>query len=176
MIVTLIVTFLFAEEIIMIVFNTDRLIVRNFIDEDIDTLHAYRNDPECARYQIWKVRDKEGLKDFIKDVKNKKVGDDYTQLAITLKENNRHIGDLYIAKKDACLTIGYTISRPYQHNGYGIEVVSKLVAYIKEKLGKVEIVAMIDKDNSASINLINKLKFTNEGYNKVVDSLIFSLK
>jgi len=170
------VTFLFLEDIIMMVFNTDRLIVRYFMDEDIETLYAYRNDPECARYQIWKVRDKEGLKNFIKEVKNKKIGDDYTQLAIILKENNRHIGDLYIAKKDACFTIGYTISRPYQHNGYGIEVVSKLVSHIKQKFGKVEIVAMIDKDNKASINLINKLKFTNEGYNKIVDSIIFSLK
>ena len=47
------------------------------------------------------------------------------------------------------------------------------VANIRYK--NYEIVAMTDKENEASINLLKKLGFVNEGYEERVESYIFSL-
>ena len=63
----------------------------------------------------------------------------------------------------------------YQRNGYAFEILSNLIEVIHERYKNYEIVAMTDKENEASINLLKKLGFVNEGYEERVESYIFSL-
>ena len=35
--------------------HTTRLILRNFIDSDLESFLAYRNDPVVAKYQGWGI-------------------------------------------------------------------------------------------------------------------------
>ena len=37
---------------------TDRLILRPFIEDDLDAVHAYQGLPEVARYLYWDPRDR----------------------------------------------------------------------------------------------------------------------
>ena len=44
----------------------------------------------------------------------------------------------------------------YQRNGYAFEILSNLIEVIHERYKNYEIVAMTDKENEASINLLKK--------------------
>ena len=72
------------------------------------------------------------------------------------------------------LTLSF-FSYKYQRNGYAFEILSNLIEVIHERYKNYEIVAMTDKENEASINLLKKLGFVNEGYEERVESYIFSL-
>ena len=44
----------------------------------------------------------------------------------------------------------------YQRNGYAFEILSNLIEVIHERYKNYEIVAMTDKENESSINLLKK--------------------
>lgn len=35
------------------IIETDRLVLRNFKEKDIDILYSYRNNKNCSKYQRW---------------------------------------------------------------------------------------------------------------------------
>ncbi len=156
----------------MEILQTKRLIIRNFIESDIDTLFAYRNDKECSKYQRWDEKTHEQLREFIKQKKTSKIGDESSQFAITLQ--GEHIGDIFLAKRKQTFTIGYTIAPAYQRQGYASEVVLAMTQFLLDSYLCHEIVALVEPQNAASVQLLNKLGFTNEGYDKAIDSIIFS--
>ncbi|MGG7057860.1 GNAT family N-acetyltransferase [Clostridium nigeriense] len=156
-------------------FETKRLILRSFRDTDIDELFDYRNNYECKKYQRYDDTSKNYLINLINVNKNIVFLSEAEQhLAITLKTGEL-IGDLSIFFKNRTITIGYTISYKYQRNGYAYEILSNLIKEIHDKYKNYEIVAMTEKGNEASINLLKKLGFSNEGYEEKIESYIFSL-
>lgn len=156
-------------------FKTNRLILRNFKDTDIEELFDYKNNDECKKYQRYYDTSKKYLMNFISINRNKVFLSETEQhFAVTLKTGEL-IGDLSIFFKNRTITLGYTISYKYQRNGYAFEILSSLIEEIHNKYNNYEIVAMTEKDNEASINLLNKLGFKNEGYEEKIDSYIFSL-
>ncbi|MGL5755528.1 MAG: GNAT family N-acetyltransferase [Paraclostridium sp.] len=160
-----------------VILETDRLILRKFKSEDLDSLYEYRNDEECGRYQRWENTELEYLKEFIENEKNKELKEDNIQVAIELKANKQLIGDIFIAFKEKTVTIGYTISPKYQRKGYAYETLKELINYIFERFTSYdEIVAMVHPDNLPSKNLIEKLNFKKEGYFEKVSSIIYSMQ
>ena len=153
--------------------KTKRLIIRNFEDKDLDTLYAYRNDPDCARYQIWTLRSKPELAGFIAEAKKREIGDSWVQLAI--EHNGQHIGDLYIAHRRTAFTLGYTIAKAYQRQGYAEEAVKAVIDYIFGHHQNCEILCLIHPKNVASLGLVTKLRFKSEGYEAKLESMVFSL-
>ena len=115
------------------------------------------------------------LNNFIKVNKSSEfLLEEEQHFAIALRTGEL-IGDLSIYFNNNTITIGYTISYKYQRNGYAFEILSNLIEVIHERYKNYEIVAMTDKENEASINLLKKLGFVNEGYEERVESYIFSL-
>ena len=57
----------------------------------------------------------------------------------------------------------------------GLHIYNGLINKKTIRYKNYEIVAMTDKENEASINLLKKLGFVNEGYEERVESYIFSL-
>ena len=49
------------------IIETDRLVLRNFKEKDIDILYSYRNNKNCSKYQRWENTSKEFLINFIKE-------------------------------------------------------------------------------------------------------------
>lgn len=158
------------------ILETKRLILRNFKDKDLDTLFSYRNDNNCAKYQRWKDTSRESLKDLISKNKNSKIDGNTVQLAISLKATDELIGDVFVAFKDKVITLGYTIAPKYQRNGYAFEIISAIKDYLFDNFEGYEIVGLVHPDNEPSKKLLEKLDFINEGYAKVIDSIIYSMK
>ena len=61
------------------------------------------------------------------------------------------------------LEMGYAIAASYQNKGYATEVCQAILAYAEEYLDYPRINCLIEKENTASIRLAEKLGFTCHG-------------
>lgn len=159
----------------MVFIETERLIVRNFKNEDFEKFYKYRNDKECSRYQRWNDNSYNGLKRFLVGEMKRTIEDSHMQLAIS-KKSGELVGDIFFAVKDSTATLGYTLSKENQGNGYAVEVLEEFIKYVFNSLDLDEVVCLVHPDNERSINLLNKLNFIREGYNRKLGSVVFSLE
>jgi RimJ/RimL family protein N-acetyltransferase len=150
--------------------QTARLVLRNFVDSDLEPLLAYRNDPEVAKYQGWGLpypREKgEAFIAFMKERTALKQGG-WIQFAIALKDTDELIGDLgcYIKEDDIRQArIGFTIAAKHWHKGYVSEVIPHLLEFLFEDMDIHRIVADCDVDNVASYRTLEKLGFRREAH------------
>ncbi len=156
------------------ILTTDRLYLRYFVENDLETLYAYRNRPEVARYQGWSYPySQEECRQFLQTILHTTISSPSTQIAIIRREGNIHIGDIYCARRNKTTTIGYTISPDFWRQGYAYEALNAFIAWIHLKRPDDEIVAMIEPKNQPSIALIEKLGFCREEYIPSFHSYIF---
>ena len=159
----------------MMYLETDRLCIRNFEATDLDELADYRNNALCNKYQRSQHQDRNRLAIFIEEAKRDdlfSVGKKH--FAVADKETNRIIGDIFVLIKEPTISLGFTVSYKYHRQGYAYEFLAALVETFHQKFKDYEIVACTDKENIASINLLSKLQFKNQGYIKQIDSYVFS--
>jgi RimJ/RimL family protein N-acetyltransferase len=157
----------------IILFKSNRLYVRYFKVSDLETIYKYRNDIRCFKYQTWADTSLDELKSFIYELRNKKIGKDWIQLAIIRSEDDLHIGDIYLNFDESSISIGYTIDADYHRQGYGYEILVQLLKYLKDNFKQKSILAKVFIPNIASINLLHKLKFKRVGTIKKDDTFIF---
>jgi RimJ/RimL family protein N-acetyltransferase len=150
--------------------KTSRLVLRNFTDADLDIFWKYRNDPEVAKYQGWKIPyPREKAKAFIDLIKNAgapRVGE-WIQYAVALKDTNEIIGDLgcHVKKADSRqAVIGFTISSPHWRKGYATEIIPALLRYLFVDLKMHRVAADCDVENTASYRTLEKLGFRREAH------------
>jgi RimJ/RimL family protein N-acetyltransferase len=156
-----------------IIFKSNRLYVRFFKPSDLETIYKYRNDIRCSKYQTWADTSLDELKAFIYDLRNKKIGKDWIQLAIIRGEDDLHLGDIYLNFDESSISIGYTIDADFHRQGYGYEILVELLKYLKANYKQKSILAKVFIPNIASINLLHKLKFKRVGTIKKDDTFIF---
>ena len=158
------------------IIETDRLVLRNFKEKDINILYSYRNNKNCSKYQRWENTSKEFLTNFIKEERLKTISNDSLQLAIAHKKNDDLVGDIFIARKEKCITIGYTVNFKHHRKGYAYEIINALISYLFDNFKGYELVALVHPDNEPSKNLLEKLNFESEGYAEKLDSIVYCLK
>ena len=156
-----------------IIFKSTRLYVRYFKVSDLETIYKYRNDIRCSKYQTWADTSLNELKAFIYELRNKKIGKDWIQLAIIRSEDDLHLGDIYLNFDESSISIGYTIDADFHRQGYAYEILVQLLKYLKENHKQKSILAKVFIPNIASINLLHKLKFKRVGTIKKDDTFIF---
>jgi RimJ/RimL family protein N-acetyltransferase len=156
-----------------IIFKSSRLYVRYFKVSDLETIYKYRNDIRCSKYQTWADTSLDELKAFIYELRNKKIGKDWIQLAIIRSEDDLHLGDIYLNFDESSISIGYTIDADFHRQGYGYEILVELLKYLKDNFKQKSILAKVFIPNIASINLLHKLKFKRVGTIKKDDTFIF---
>lgn len=150
--------------------HTQRLILRNFAEEDIDVFIAYRNEPEVAKFQGWSVpyprEQAEKYIASIKDMHAPKQGD-WFQIAIALKDFNELIGDIgcFVKPEDARqATIGFALASKYWRMGYASEAVLCWLGYLFDDLDMHRVTADCDVENTASFRLLEKIGFRREAH------------
>lgn len=135
--------------------QTDRCIIRQFHEYDIDDFMAYRNDLEWMRYQGFKGLTKQEYKYALLGSHPLQDG---VQLAIVCKELDNLIGDVYLKQVGSTCWIGYTICPSKARQGYAYEVLTSVIDALKAK-GVNCIKAGVELKNTASIALLKKLDF-----------------
>jgi RimJ/RimL family protein N-acetyltransferase len=141
---------------------TERLILRRFIDNDLEPFLIYRQDLEVARFQGWSIPSRHEALSFIQEVQTAELGSlgEWFQIAIAHRHSNILLGDIGIqiyAEAPTTVEIGFTITPLEQNKGYATEAVTTLI----EKLFEIErinkVIGITDIRNVASANLLRRL-------------------
>ncbi len=156
--------------------ESNRLLLRQFQDSDLDAFWAYRNDPEVARYQGWEVPfSREMALDFVEEMKSKDPAAQGEWFQAVIEENatGEIVGDTayFLKIDDPQAYIACTIARAHWRKGYGLEAVRRLLAYLFDELNLHRVIAITDIENIPSFRMLDRLGFRREGH--FVENLMF---
>ena len=147
--------------------ESERLVLRRFVDSDLEPFLAYRNDPEVARYQSWESCTEREATAMIEGLKSQQPGTpgEWFQFDIESKETGALVGDcaLKVEGDGRQAEVGFTLSRDHQGKGYASEAVSRLLDYAFGDLGLHRVFAITDQENEPSFALLERLGMRREG-------------
>lgn len=155
--------------------KTKRLWLRNLREEDIPAIHAWRNDPVCFRFQRWEDTSEAAMAAYVRKYGNSTFLSKECEQHYAVCCGSAVVGDLsyFYTEEDRCVTLGITIAPEHQRKGYAREILSAVIAGVQEKYPELEIVALIDKENTPSIALFESLGFSRECYAEKIDSYVY---
>lgn len=147
--------------------RTERLLLREFRESDLDSLHAYASDPEVARYMDWGPNDEATTRDFLDRALKAQTTwpREDVNLAVEHLADGRVIGSIRLGLKDPAnrtADLGYSYNRAYWRQGYGTEAARAVLAVGFETLGLHRIWATANVRNRASWSLLAKLGLRRE--------------
>ncbi|MDO4467250.1 MAG: GNAT family protein [Bacillota bacterium] len=144
--------------------ETPRLILRPMTKEDVPSLKEWM--PDSNLYKYWGKGPSKSEKNpelmFEKEEKPTKS----FHLGISLKSNNKVIGDIYayLIEKDRMASIAIRLSTAHQNNGYGKESLRAMTQFCFEKTELQRLWTEVDIRNEASIHLLEKCGYLREGH------------
>jgi ribosomal-protein-alanine N-acetyltransferase len=149
----------------MKILETDRLLMRRLVASDLDDLYALYRDPEIRRYfpegTLTLDETREELEWFLNG------HPDHSELGLWAtihKPTGQFIGRCgllpwTIDGMDE-VEIAYLIAKPWQRQGLGAEAARALVRYGFDTLELKRLIALIDRENGASIRTAMKAKLS----------------
>jgi [ribosomal protein S5]-alanine N-acetyltransferase len=168
--------------------ETERLILRDFREDDWQSVQEYASDPEVVRYMFWGPNTEQQTKYFIRKVLAGQKEQPRISFDIVLinKADSRLIGagGLYLrSAENKEGEIGYVLNRRFWNQGFVTEAARKLVAFGFKELGLHRIYATCDPANTGSFRVMEKIGMQREGYlrdHKLMkgtwrDSLLYSI-
>jgi ribosomal-protein-alanine N-acetyltransferase len=154
----------------MISFQTERLKLEFFCEEDIDRYYDILKQENVNK---WLGSGSPITKDKIEKIieNDLKHWDKYSigTWAVKLKENNiiiGHCGFNYIEKLDS-FELLYAFDQAYWRKGYASEAASASMEWAKEHSDLKKVIALAYPNNHGSIKVIDKLGFTYVGQKKL---------
>ncbi len=144
-----------------------RLSIRRFQAADVSAFHAYRSDPDVARYQSWSVPFAEETAERL--VAEFAEGDPHEpgwfQYAVADHETGQLVGDIGVCLSDNLMQaeLGFTIAAPFQGRGLGTEAVTTMLDHLFTQRKLHRVAAECDARNTASARLLERVGFTREG-------------
>ena len=149
----------------MIFLETDRLLLRNLITDDVDIMFDYRNNEICSRYQRGQTKTYNGIEDLVQRRKEDKISTESPfMLAVALKDTNEMIGEIVVIPNENTFSLGYTFSHKYHRQGYAFESRGVLIDFLHKKFEDWEFISFTDPKNEASMGLLIKLGYKDLGY------------
>ena len=144
-----------------VIMETDRLILRKYMESDLQDLHDYLSNPEVVKYEPYKPMNMEEVRS---NLAWRIVADE--MIAIQLKKNHKMIGNVYLGKRDfESLELGYVLNQDYWGKGYAKESCTALIEQAFSN-GIHRIFAECDPENLSSWRLLEALGFKREAHFK----------
>ncbi len=145
----------------MIKLETDRLLLRNFTEKDIDDFYEYMSLESTARYEDF---DPLTYEECVYSIKRRIPLDNV--MAVILKETGKMIGDVNYSEEGEYETyeIGYDFNEKFWSKGYATEACTAMLDYIFNELGGRRVYAECNDDNYSSIKLLEHLGMRREGH------------
>lgn len=146
--------------------KTERLCLREFTLEDLESMHGYASREDVTCYLIWGPNDlqasKEQLATFI-EAQSETPRLVY-ELALTLREDDRTIGALclYLDEDRLGAELGFVLHPDFWGQGLVTEAAAALVAWGFDGLGLERIWATCDTRNHASVRVMDKTRMVRE--------------
>ncbi len=137
--------------------------VRLFREADVDAFHAYRSDPELARYQGWSPMTHAEAMAFVKGMlcTTRLVPGAWIQLAIAHASTDALLGDLglFLAEDQQSGEIGFTLCNAAQGQGHAARAVIEATALFLDVNEGIEIRGITDARNTPSIRVLERSGF-----------------
>jgi RimJ/RimL family protein N-acetyltransferase len=147
---------------------TERLVLREFVESDWESVLAYQREPMYLRYYAWTDRSQEEVEEFISwfitaqhDLPRRRY-----QLAIIEKETGKLVGNCGLRLSDPPLNegdIGYEIGEAYWRRGYATEATREMLRLGFESLSLHRVWATCVAENIGSARVLEKLGMRQEG-------------
>jgi len=148
--------------------ETERLILRDFVQEDWQRVLEYQSDSLYLRYNHWAERTPEAVQEFVGWFLNHQTQEPRIkfQLAVVAKSDNQLIGNCGVRmdKADAFeADLGYELDPKYWNYGYATEAAHAMVDFGFSRLEVHRIWAACVADNVGSAHVMEKLGMKLEG-------------
>ncbi len=149
--------------------ETERLLMREFVEADWQAVFAYQSDPLYLRYYDWTPRSQTDTREFVQMFITQQKEQPRTkfQLAVVLKQENQLIGNCGIRVNNPQLreaNIGYEIDSRYWRKGYATEAARAILKFGFEELGMHRIWSWCVAENIASVRVLEKIGMRREGH------------
>ncbi len=168
--------------------STARLVLREYVEDDVAAVHAYAGDPEMTRYMAWGPNTERDTREFIREASAARAAAPRLiyDLAVTLRDGGRLMGGCGLRISEPRHRggfIGYILHRDAWGRGYASEAAGALVDFGFGTLGLHRIYAVCDPANAASARVLEKLGMRREGLlrehrwekGRWVDELLYAL-
>lgn len=148
--------------------ETERLILRDFVEDDWQRVLEYQSDPLYLRYYEWTERTPESVQEFVGwflDHQKQQPRLKF-QLAVVLKSDNQLIGNCGIRMEKANAfqaDIGYELDPKHWNHGYATEAAHAIVDFGFSTLGLHRVWSWCVADNLGSAHVLEKLGMKREG-------------
>jgi len=151
-----------------LMFETERLILRDFREEDWHDVQEYGSDTEVVKYMPFGPNTEDDTRAFIQRTLNNQKTEPRTHFnfALIQKKENKLIGACEIWVKSAenkAGEMGYILNREYWHRGYMPEAAQQVAAFGFEQLGLHSITASCHPANTGSSRVMEKIGMQREG-------------
>jgi ribosomal-protein-alanine N-acetyltransferase len=151
----------------MKILETERLILRRLLPEDLDDLFALYRDPEIRRYFPEGTLTYEETQEELEWFLNGHPEHPELGLWATIhKETNQFIGRCgllpWTIDGQYDVEVAYLLSKAYWRQGLGTEVARAILNYGFEQLHLSRLICLIDPDNEASIKVAQNMGMTLE--------------
>ena len=146
--------------------ETQRLRIREITVDDVPRLYQLYDDESITRYMEPLFPDPAQELEYTKEyIRNVYGFYGYGMWIIEEKESGRVIGRAGLESKEGFegLELGFMLGVDYQHKGYAYEACSAILKYGIEELGINRYCAFVNKDNTASAGLCERLGFCVNG-------------
>ena len=147
--------------------ETERLILRQVDDEDVEQLYEMLSDIEVAKFDyFYPVTSKVEVMKFIERYNKELEENEEITWGIILKETNNLIGTCCLGDFDEGARraeVGYDITQREWGKGYATEALEAVINFGFSIMNLNRIEATITLGNNASVRVLTKLNFTQEG-------------
>jgi RimJ/RimL family protein N-acetyltransferase len=143
----------------MPILGTERLLLREFVLEDVDALALVLSDPETMRYYPATL-DRAGVVEWIRRNRRRYVDAGHGLWAMVLKSSGELVGDCGLTRQAVDGTeeieIGYHVRRDLWGRGYAPEAARACREYGFGRLGADRLISLIRPENLASRRVAEK--------------------
>jgi RimJ/RimL family protein N-acetyltransferase len=146
----------------------DRVLLRPFLQSDLDAVADIESRPEVVRYLMWDVMDREAAQGLLeRRLRQHRIEAEDTALvlAITVPPSDRLVGEVMLrltSERHRQGEIGWSLHPDAQGHGYATEAARELLRIGFEDLGLHRIAADADPRNTGSIRIMERLGMRHE--------------
>ncbi|MCD7836106.1 MAG: GNAT family N-acetyltransferase [Lachnospiraceae bacterium] len=152
------------------ILDTDRCIIRESSEQDVDAFYAIYAEPSITKYMegLYEAYDEEKayIHNYIEKIYKFY---EFGVWSVIEKESGEVIGRAGLSYREGFdePELGFVIGTPWQRRGYAYEVCRAILNYGSEEFGFSKILAFAEPENTPSLRLCDKLGFKSDGITNI---------
>jgi [ribosomal protein S5]-alanine N-acetyltransferase len=145
---------------------TERLLLREFTEDDWPAVLAYQRDPRYLRYSEWTERTEDDVRAFVQRFIDYQHESPRSKLQLAITLDGEVIGNVGLRRATAEARVadtGYELAPDHWGRGYATEAARALLAHGFEDPGLHRVTAYCVAENTGSVRVLTKLGMQPEG-------------